>query len=349
MRALEALARLWRRSPDPHVVVATAYARALGRPLLVEPAIGEQLIAAWLSGSADVPRPLLADERTTVAGRSSGPAVLTISGPMVARPEPGLCDDGPISYEAIRNSFDAMLADNSVSAIVLRIESPGGDSSGCFDLADHIHESRGRKKIIAAVDDYAYSAGYALASACDQIWVTRTGGVGSIGCAAFHVDQTAFNSKAGLKVTTIYAGDHKVDFSPHQPLGDAAGKRLQAQVDKLRTMFVDSVARYRKMPASRVAATEALTYTGQAALDAGLADRIGTFRDVMASLGTRANAASTTGGKASATAGRANGEPTEAEMRASLNALRASMRAEGRSRGLSWWASTIRKFGGDVP
>src|SRR5690606_35901150 len=101
--------------------------------------------------------------------------IINVVGGLVSKPQPGLCDDGPANYQGIRAAFDEAMADDSVGAIVFKLESPGGMVSGCFDLTDHIHASRGHKPIVAVVDDYAYSAAYAIASACDEIWVSRTG------------------------------------------------------------------------------------------------------------------------------------------------------------------------------
>lgn len=277
---MTALARMFRRSENP--VVTQLYTHAIGRPLLIHPAIGAQVIGAYMAGAVDgggeIVDPLSASQQ------SPRVAVLNISGGLVSRPMPGMCDDGPLSYEAIRDAFDASMADDSVTAIVMRMDSPGGMVSGCFDLTDHIHASRGRKPIVAVVDDMAYSAAYAIASACDEIWVSRTGGVGSIGVVAYHVDQSGLNEKVGLKVTPIYAGGHKVDFSPHAPLSDDAREREQGEVDSLYQTFVASVAAYRGMNEDDVRGTDAMTYTGAAAVSAGLADKVGTFRDALASV-----------------------------------------------------------------
>lgn len=273
------LARLWKRAEHP--VVTQLYTHAIGRPLLIHPAIGQQVIGAYMAGAVDSPGGIVeSDSPASIA-------VLNISGGLVSRPMPGLCDDGPMSYEAIGDALDSAMADPSISAVILRMDSPGGMVSGAFDLTDRIHASRGTKPIVAVVDDMAYSAGYAIASAADEIWLSRSGGVGSIGVVAYHIDQSGADAQMGVKVTPIYAGGHKVDFSPHAPLSEEAKAREQAEVDSLYALFVDSVARYRGMDAEAVRATDAMTYTGQAAIDAGLADRLGTFRDAVESLAGR--------------------------------------------------------------
>ena len=112
--------------------------------------------------------------------------------------------------------------------------------------------------------------------------VSRTGGVGSIGVIAMHVDQTARDAQQGYRYTPITAGDHKNDFSPHEKLGPEAHARLQAEVDRLYSMFVDHVAAMRKLDADAVRATEAGIYFGMDAVTAGLADAVGSLDAVLA-------------------------------------------------------------------
>ena len=277
---ITALARLFRIGTQ-NPVATTLHTHVIGRPLMVHPGIGAQLIGGYLSGAMDAPMPL---HEQSEESATPGISVLNITGGLVSRPMPGLCDEGPTSYEAISAAFDRAVNDDSRTAIVLRMDTPGGMCSGCFDLTDRIYAARGTKPIIAVIDDMAYSAGYAIAAACDQIWITRTGGAGSVGVVAYHVDQSGMNEKIGIKVTPIFAGGHKVDFSPHAPLAEDALSREQIEVNSLYQMFVDSVAKYRGLSAEEVAATEALTYTGKAAIDAGLATHLGTFEDALASL-----------------------------------------------------------------
>ena len=119
-----------------------------------------------------------------------------------------------------------------VRAILLDIDSPGGETAGCFELCDYIYSIRGAKPVYAAANDIALSAAYAIACAASKIFVTRTGAVGSIGVYALHVDQSAFDKELGAKYTYVFAGDRKVDGNPHEPLSERAMSDIQGEVDR---------------------------------------------------------------------------------------------------------------------
>lgn len=207
-------------------VVASLAAAVLNQPLLVQPTIGEALVGGYLEGKVTSDDSMLKADRFEVSGADGQPVgvaqkligVINLSGAMVNRPMPGASGPGPVSYAAVRDTFDELLNDDAVTSIILRLDTPGGMASGCFDLVDHIFEARGRKPVYALVDDHAYSAGFALASACDEIWISRTGGVGSVGVVRFHHDWSGNNAQIGLKVTPLFAGARKVDFNPNFPL-----------------------------------------------------------------------------------------------------------------------------------
>lgn len=204
----------------------------------------------------------------------NGTAIIPIQGSLVHKA--GYLDaaSGLTSYESLRKSFDLAIEDDAVQKIIFDVDSPGGEVSGCFDLADHIFQSRGKKPMTAMVDESCYSAAYALASAADRIVVPRTGGAGSVGVILVHCSQSNFNEKAGLTVTHIFAGAHKADFSPHRQLSDEAKTRLQGMVDDSYELFVKTVARNRRMSVEAVKKTEAGIFTGSKAVAAGLADEV---------------------------------------------------------------------------
>ena len=210
-----------------------------------------------------------------------GIAVIPVVGSLVRRTVGLDPASGFTSYAEIAGMVDAALADASVEGIVLDIDSPGGEAGGVFELGERIRAADAIKPVWAVSADSAFSAAYAIGCSASRLLVSRTGGVGSIGVIAMHVDQTARDAQQGYRYTPITAGDHKNDFSPHEKLTPDAHARLQAEVDRLYGLFVDHVAAMRRLDVDAVRATEAGIYFGQDAVASGLADAIGSLDVVL--------------------------------------------------------------------
>ena len=259
-------------------------ARLFGTPLLVHRAkldvilavLGERLNLAAPAADLAIPVP-----RVTPA-QPSGIAVIPIHGTLVKRVLGMEAASGLTSYGGIAQEIDAALADPLVQGILLDIDSPGGEASGSFELARQIRHAATQKPVWAVANDAAYSAAYALAASAQRLIVTETGGVGSIGVIALHIDQSAKDAQEGYRYTAVTAGAHKNDFSPHHPLSDAAKAELQTEVDRLYGLFVEHVAAMRSLDADAVRATEAGLYFGANAITAGLADAVSSFETALA-------------------------------------------------------------------
>lgn len=222
-------------------------------------------------------------------------AIIPIHGTLVQRAMGLDALSGLTSYELISDQLDAALEDPEVAAIVLDVDSPGGEANGCFDLADKIYEARKVKPIYGIANEFAFSAAYALLSACSKIYLPRTGNVGSIGVIATHIDQSQRDTREGFKVTHVTAGEYKADFSPHKPLSEGALGRLQEDVNELYDIFAETVARNRGIDVKAVKDTKAGLYLGKAAVKAGLADAVMSTTDAMKSIEEEVNAMETKG------------------------------------------------------
>ena len=259
-------------------------ARLFGTPLLVHRAkldvilavLGERLNLTAPAADLAIPVP-----RVTPA-QPSGIAVIPIHGTLVKRVLGMEAASGLTSYGGIAQEIDAALADPQVQGILLDIDSPGGEASGSFELARQIRHAATQKPVWAVANDAAYSAAYALAASAQRLIVTETGGVGSIGVIALHIDQSAKDAQEGYRYTAVTAGAHKNDFSPHHPLSDEAKAELQAEVDRLYGLFVEHVTAMRSLNADAVRATEAGLYFGANAITAGLADAVSSFETALA-------------------------------------------------------------------
>jgi len=210
---------------------------------------------------------------------NDGIAIIPITGTLVHRGGFLDAESGLMSYAIVQNRIVEALDNNAVAGLLLDIDSFGGSANAVMDLSDLIYKARGTKPIVAVANEFMYSAAYAIGSAADQVYLSRSAGVGSIGVRAVHVDQSAYDEKSGLVYTAVYAGKRKNDFDPHRPLDSEALKVLQGQVDESYTDFVNTVARNRGLTAEAVRRTEAATYIGRAALKAGIADQVVAFAD----------------------------------------------------------------------
>lgn len=283
--------------------------RLFNVPLAIHPAKAEIVMAALaerlgigsitrLDGHALALQPLAMeddgwydyDRRAYDGGYDmAGPvAVIPVHGTLVQKLGRLRPYSGMTGYDGIRQAFLTALADPAVEAIVLDVDSPGGEVAGCFDLVDTVYASRGGKPIWSILSESAYSAAYAIASAADRITVPRTGGVGSVGVICMHVDFSKALTSAGLQVTFITYGERKADGHPEIPLSKEALARFQTDIDTMGELFVNTVARNRNIAASAVRDTQAATYLGEQGLAQRLADAVAApdaaFRALLAEL-----------------------------------------------------------------
>lgn len=173
---------------------------------------------------------------------------------------------GSTGYDGIQTQLMAAMADDSVKAIWIAINSGGGAVDGCFDLQQLIwacNAKNGGKPIWAMASDYAYSAAYALGVAADKFFVPRTGGVGSVGVITLWADIRGALDLEGVKVKVIRSGARKaIGVGGVEDLPAEEVAHIQAQLDEIRDIFVERVAEYRGMSKSAVLQTEGLDYMG---------------------------------------------------------------------------------------
>lgn len=224
-------------------------------------------------------------ENTHEATVRDGIAKIPICGPMFKFANLFTAISGATSYEMLATDLGAALDNPDVTAIVLDIDSPGGEALGCSELARLIAESRGTKPIIAYVSGYGCSAAYWLAVAADQVIVSDSAIVGSIGTRMTYIDTSEADAKDGVREIEIISSQSpfKGDDNPATESGRAATQRL---VDSLAQVFVDAVAEYRGVTAEHVLAHfgQGGVFVGAEALANGMADGIGTYESVHAGL-----------------------------------------------------------------
>lgn len=243
-------------------------------------------------------------EAATQARQTSGGSVAVIPLQGLITPRPAgllaiLLGLGGGGLEAFRESFREALSDNDVSSILLVVNSPGGLIDLVPETAAEIRAARGTKPIVAIANTEAASAAYWIASQADELVVTPSGQVGSIGVFVRHEEDSKLAERIGITTTLIRAGKYKAEANPFEPLSDEAKEHIQETVDDLYGMFVADVAAGRSAKPADVKGGfgEGRMVLAKDAVAEGMADRVATFEETIASMTGEAS----TGSRAMAT------------------------------------------------
>lgn len=215
-------------------------------------------------------------------------AIIEASGPITYRASFLTRYLGWPTIEDLQAQFTAAFQDSSVRTVLVRWNSPGGISDMVKEFADWLYEAKGRstKVVVSVADLMICSAAYWIAAQSDLIYGTESSQIGSIGVYMLHEDDSAYLEKLGIKLTFITYGAHKVEGNPYEPLSDEARARFQAEVDEVGGWFDAAVARGRQVTKKVVADSfgQGLVFSGPKAIELGLADKRGTWAQVVAKL-----------------------------------------------------------------
>lgn len=206
-----------------------------------------------------------------------GVATIDVSGTLVHKLGGVEPYSGMIGYDALDRIITDAQSNEEVGAILLDIDSPGGEVSGCFDFARKLRsmgKRGGGKPIVAFANEMACSAAYAVMASCDAAMTTETGITGSIGVWTMIVDMTKGLQKGGIEATMIRAGERKARGGPYEHADKETFSKLQAWVDETWHIFAEHVADGRPISKEAVLSLEGDWFTGQDALDLGLVDAV---------------------------------------------------------------------------
>jgi protease-4 len=237
-----------------------------------------------------------------LAGRSGGANSATTSGSKVAvipvqgtvQKRGGYCSLGTKDLVAHMNAANR---DPEISAIVLDIDSPGGQVDGTEELAQAVALSG--KPVVAYIDGLGASAAYWIASQASSIFINSasTAYAGSLGVLCMSVFQGAFLEKQGIKVEILRStrATDKARMNPVEPLSDDVRAAVQADLDQIGETFIEAVTKGR---AGKLSTKEDVftgkVYKGSDAKKHGLVDAIGSLQDAV---NHAAKLAQTGGGK----------------------------------------------------
>jgi len=218
-----------------------------------------------------------------------GVAVIPVTGPLFRYANLFTAISGATSYEILAQDFTTALDNPDINAIILNIDSPGGEVNGCAELANMIFAARGKKPIIAYASGDAASGAYWIASAADQVVASETSGLGSIGVVAVYRGAKPDKNAP----TTIEIVSSQSPFKRLNPETDEGRAKLQARIDAMAEVFVNTLARNRGVEAAQVLEQfgGGDILIGAHGVNAGLADRIGSLEKLIAEYSASSNPA----------------------------------------------------------
>lgn len=281
-----------------------------------------------------------------------GVAVISVVGVLINRGAWIGSKSGDVSYEGLDAQLTMAEAAQDVRAIVLDMETPGGEVRGVDALSKRISALNQAKPIVAYLNDMAASAGYHLAAQASQIVGTAGAVAGSVGTVLIHFDRSGEMEQKGVVPTIITSAAHKMDGHPFGPLSEGVRADLQATVDQFNEMFLQAVGAGRgaKLTPDAARALDGRTFIGQEAVARGLIDQIGSFDDainIARSLADAHDRAQSAGGLMTQETGAPGadnpGTTPEADEATKLEQVRSEAFAAGREEGIKAGAEAERQ------
>ncbi len=171
---------------------------------------------------------------------------------------------------------------NSIKAIIIRIDSPGGGVAASQEIFREIKRTAKKKVVIASLGGVAASGGYYVAIGCRKIIASPGTITGSIGVIAKFSNVEELLKKIGIGLVTIKSGKFKDIGSPERPMTDEERALIQRVIDNLHQQFIRAVAKSRNIPVEKVAQlADGRIFSGEQAKKLGLVDKLGNLEDAI--------------------------------------------------------------------
>ncbi|WP_126663296.1 signal peptide peptidase SppA [Haloterrigena salifodinae] len=214
-------------------------------------------------------------------------AEVAVEGPITRDGGGGSLPSSPRGTPAddIVDQIDRADEDDSVDALLLKLNTPGGEVVPSDDI--RLAAARFDGPTIAYATDVCASGGYWIASGCDELWAREGSIVGSIGVIGSRVNASDLAERVGLSYERFAAGDYKDAGTPLKEMDEDERAYLQGLIDDYYDTFVERVSDGRDLDAEFVRDTEARIYLGEQAHDLELVDRLGTRREIEDELADR--------------------------------------------------------------
>lgn len=189
----------------------------------------------------------------------------------------GMGDDESIGSARLAKAINEARRDDDVKAIVLRVNSPGGDALASEVIWREVQLAKKAKPVVVSMGDYGASGGYEISCAATEIVAEPTTITGSIGVFGLLPNaQGLLNDKLGITIDTVSTNTHAAAGSLFYPLTSAEAIVLQAGIEEVYHNFIARVADGRKLTVAQVdSIAQGRVWTGTQALKIGLVDTLG--------------------------------------------------------------------------
>lgn len=190
---------------------------------------------------------------------------------------------GSATSTEIRKALDDAAADDSIKAVVLRVNSPGGSAVASEIILDATRRVKAKKPFVVSMGDVAGSGGYYVACASDLIYADASTITASIGVVGGKMALNGLWDKLGVSFKSYKRGENAGLLGSGEPFTPAEREKMQTWMDDIYGVFKSHVTAARgdrlKKPLDEMAGGR--VYTGKQALELGLVDRIGTLDDAI--------------------------------------------------------------------
>lgn len=165
---------------------------------------------------------------------------------------------GVAALDVLTRDFKILLASDDIAAIILHIDSPGGNIAGMFAFADMIFEARNTKPVFTFSDSMMVSAAMLIGSAAgkDNVVISDEGVItGGLASLTHHIDFSSFQEKIGIRETVVSLGKNKIITDTNNPLSEEGRASMEAQLQHIDNAQMEAVARFRETTVDAVIKT----------------------------------------------------------------------------------------------
>lgn len=179
-------------------------------------------------------------------------------------------------------ALDKFRRDDSIKAVLLRVESPGGAVAASQEIYQEVLRVKACKPIVCSMGNVAASGGYYIAAPCSKIVASRGTVTGSIGVIMTLANLRGLFDKVGLQLQIVQSGKLKATGTPARALSEQERARLQGVISQTHEQFIADVAAGRGLKVDKVRAlADGGVMTGQQAKKLGLVDQFGNLHDAI--------------------------------------------------------------------